>query len=195
VYACGCYHRLYPLDRLEEAARAEHGEAVVDGYSLIREVDGKIDPIIPETAGSFDLSDPHPRVYVRSGFHLIAAVTFGDEMPWTNDWQTYELLPDESLQMLPWGEETVSFFDRDGLVRGADRPEATLLYPSGMYHPGTPRIRGMHLVHFDQYDYDNPSLLEEMLRLPTEGGALRDLASYPGDDSSRASGLRADVRH
>jgi hypothetical protein len=166
VYACGCYHRIYPAAGLERAAAHRFGKPLVDTFALAAPQPWKIDPIIPELAGSFDLFDPHPRVWVRSGFHLIAAVTFEGDAPTAVADAPYELRPSTDLERLPFGTRIASFFGPDGLVRGADRPEASLLYASGIYHAGTPRIRGARKIHFDQYDYDDPTLLETLLRLP-----------------------------
>ena len=53
-----------------------------------------------------------------------------------------------------------------------------MLFAAGFYHPGTPRIRGTHLIHFDEYDYDDPQLLEELLRLPP-AAFLEDICQSP----------------
>ncbi|MDK2972252.1 MAG: hypothetical protein PWP23_2007 [Candidatus Sumerlaeota bacterium] len=166
TYACGCYHRLYPVEAFEAAAERAFGEPVSGPYALADDVPHRIDPAIPELAGTFDSRWPHPLVYVRSGFHMIAAVKWGEAAP--EAWETFalELQPSVSLEQLPWGGGTASLFARDGLVRGGDRPEARMLYPSGLYHAGTPRVRGIHEIHFDEYDYDDPALLETMLRIP-----------------------------
>ena len=54
----------------------------------------------------------------------------------------------------------------NGLVRGAERLEGTLFKPLGMLNAGQPRQRGTQLIQWDQYDLDDPRLLEKTLRLP-----------------------------
>ena len=49
-----------------------------------------------------------------------------------------------------------------------------MLYATGFYHAGTPRIHDAHLIHFDQYDYNDPLLLEKLLRIPSLGGVPTD---------------------
>ncbi|MEQ8819627.1 MAG: hypothetical protein RLY93_05235 [Sumerlaeia bacterium] len=193
VYACGCYHRIYPLDDLEEAAKQAHGTPEQGDFVLARHIKGRIDPAIPETGGRFSPAQPHPVVWVRSGFHLIAAVRFTESVPAARETLAYDQLPSRDLELLPWGGETVSVFGKDGLVRGADRPEAALLFPSGMYHPGTPRIRGTHLIHFDQYRYTYPTLLEQMLRIPDKGNLTYDLAAYRHHHSADADRMRGEL--
>ncbi|RJP40417.1 MAG: hypothetical protein C4547_02875 [Phycisphaerales bacterium] len=59
-----------------------------------------------------------------------------------------------------------SMFQANGLVRGAERLEGKLLAGTGMLSAGQPRQRGTQLLHWDQYDFDDPHLLERCLRLP-----------------------------
>ncbi|MCB2154077.1 hypothetical protein KQI84_04275 [bacterium] len=190
VYACGCYHRLYPLDRVEQSAERLYGDPEQGKYTIARHIKGRIDPIVPETGGEFFPDNPHPIAYVRSGFHLIAAVRFEEWIPAYETAAEYSLLPSQELEQLAWGGDTVSLYDRDGLVRGADRPEALMLYPSGIFHAGTPRAPGLHLVHFDQYDYDDPGLLETMLRIPLNGEASDNVADVSDTDGTPAERMR-----
>jgi hypothetical protein len=37
-----------------------------------------------------------------------------------------------------------------------------------MLSAGQPRQRGTQLIHFDEFDFDDPKLLEKLLRLPDE---------------------------
>lgn len=167
VFACGCFHRIFPIDALEKEATETFGRIVSGRSPLAKDQSMKIEAIIPQSMGSFDTANSHPFVYVYGGKHFAGAVEFNGPRPSNSETITYEMRDADELEALPLPDgRTASFFQRDGLVRGADRPEATMLWGTGLYHPGTPRIRGEHLIHFDQYDFDDPSLLEQLLRLP-----------------------------
>jgi hypothetical protein len=62
--------------------------------------------------------------------------------------------------------KTVSMFLDNGLVRGAERLEGAIFTPLGMLSAGQPRQRGTQLINWDQFDFDDPRLLERTLRLP-----------------------------
>jgi hypothetical protein len=168
VAACGCYHRVFPADGLEEAARRQFGNIETNGSALARANRFKIDAYIPETLGRFDPAEPHLALHVKSGSHQIAAAKLSGLADFADaaERQRCELLPSEELFRLPWRGGVASFFGRDGLVREADRLEATLLFPTGIYHAGTPRLDQTRLIHFDQYSYSDPTLLDKLLRLP-----------------------------
>ena len=191
VYACGCYHRIYPTRELEEAWNELHPLAGgTSPQAMARPRRWKIDGILPETAGGFDPAQPHPTVWIYAGFHMIGRIAAEPApMPPASPRVPIGLELYEKLKRLPYGERNASAFGRDGLVRGADRPEARLLYPTGIYHAGTPRQRGTHLIHFDQYDFDNPALLGELLDWPTL--ALRPdtvLLGYRGGEGTPTNG-------
>ena len=68
----------------------------------------------------------------------------------------------EGLQLL-----AIPLFAVAMALRGAERREGFLLSGLGMLSAGQPRERGTQMIHFDQYDFDDPHLLEEFLRLPS----------------------------
>jgi hypothetical protein len=193
VAACGCYHRVFPSDELEEAARAEFDDVVSNHSPLGRANRFKIDAYVPEPLGAFDPARPHATIYVRAGTHLIASAKF--ESPATDaivERAALDLRPWEDLRRLPWRNGRASFFAPDGLARGADRLEATLLYPTGIYHAGTPRLDETRLIHFDQYDYADPRLLEKLLRWPqgaSAGALAKRKATRPDRLAARALGV------
>ena len=171
VHACGCYHRITPEQRLIEAARTACGEPIVGAEAtLARPIGFSIDATVPESAGRFDKRDPHPTLWVRAGGHILAKVTAGStaELKAETPSEPWTLRAYDELEALPFGSRRASMFGADGLVRGADRPEARLLYPTGIYHAGTPRERGTQLTHFDQHNFDDPRLLEQLLRWPEQ---------------------------
>jgi hypothetical protein len=169
---CGCHHRLYPSRALEDGARRDHGEPLRDKvYAVQNDVGSKYDLIIPK------LVEPatdgrHPIVRCRAGSHAAVDVDFRDEHEGEEpvvQRQAYVLLPYSELEQLRTpGGRVMSMFQDDGLVRGAERLEGALLSPLGMLSAGQPRQRGTQLIQWDQYDFDNPRLLEKTLRLPTD---------------------------
>ena len=170
VYNCGCSHRLFVDRRLEAAAAAEYG-APEEGrpYSVQRHLDGKIDWIVPELVDV--VPGERPWLFVRSAFHLPAAVRFAPpsslEAAVTGE-ESYEVVAYEELERMPFEGRPLGVFDDTGLVRGAHRLEGLVLMPLGLYHAGHPRQRRTQLIHFDQADFDDPGIYERYLRLPDD---------------------------
>lgn len=162
VSSCGCYYKVFPAAGLERLAAAQYGAPLKrKHFALENDVPRKIDVNMPNlvegegraiasyTAGAHDVATIAPFEGTAERAH-----------------RSYRMLPYEALENLPFGDGTISMFDEDGLVRSADRLEATLLAASGMYHAGTPRQRGTLMIYFDQADFDDPALLTRYLRLP-----------------------------
>jgi len=169
LYNCGCYHRAYPADYLETAARAQFGEPE-SGKTLVIEhnVPGKIDMIVPK-AVHVPQGPTRPIVRYRAGNHAIVNVAFdtdGHENEVIGK-QSYTLLPYEQLERLvePDGRVT-SMFQDNGLVRNAQRIEGIFFTPLGMLSSGQPRQRGTQTIHWDHYGFDDPDLFEKTMRLP-----------------------------
>lgn len=162
---CGCFHGLYPTQRLEAAAVAEYGEPA-EGvrYALAREAGRRLNAHIPSL-----LADNHPNnrpvVYVAAGWHAIMHVSF--EPAEASERETYSLRPYADLELLPTpdGGYTSMFYD-NGLVRHAQRPEGVYFTPLGMLSAGQPRQRETQLIYWDRYDFDAPDLLAQLLNLP-----------------------------
>jgi hypothetical protein len=172
VFSCGCFHRVFPTERLEAAAKREYGPPL-DGktFSIERKVPRKIDLFVLETVPD-RLDGQRPVIYCWAGTHLpgkvdigfaeetFAGMKIGDE--------TYELHPYREMELTRSSGHVTSVFDRNGLVRNSDRMETYLLAPTGLFHAGTPRQRGTQMIHFDQQDFEDPSLYEERLRWPSK---------------------------
>ena len=82
---------------------------------------------------------------------------------------SYRLRKYDELENLetPAGRLT-SMFQDNGLVKGARRPEGIYFTPAGLLSAGQPRQRGTQLIHFDNWDLDDPHLFEQALRLPSD---------------------------
>lgn len=168
---CGCHHRLYPSDSLEAAAMEQHGKPLPDkALAIERDVTGKYDLIIPKVLKLDGASDGRALIRIRAGTHSVVDVDFTDaHHPGEPvvEHKGYTLLPYGDLERLQTpGGKIVSMFEPSGLVRGAERLEGDLFRPLGMLSAGQPRQRGTQLIHWDQYDFDSPKLLESTLRLP-----------------------------
>lgn len=165
VSSCGCYYKVFPSAGLEKLAARQYGEPLKrKHFALENDVPRKIDvnmPNLVEHAG-----DGRAIAYYTAGTHDVASIARFDTNGGGGERQTYRMLPYEALENLPFNGATISMFDEDGLVRSADRLEATLLAASGIYHAGTPRQRGTLMIYFDQADFDDPTLLTRYLRLP-----------------------------
>ncbi|MCA9430019.1 MAG: hypothetical protein KC940_05905 [Candidatus Omnitrophica bacterium] len=171
IYNCGCYHRLYVTQKLEEAARRQFGEPQKGkNFSIEKKVSGKIDLIVLEELPN-RLNGRRPVLYCWAAYHLPGKVAIGlDSVPLEGEnlgEKGYVLQPYRNLELVAGPNDSSSVFDENGLVRGADRMEAYLLAPTGIFHAGTPRQRGTQLIHFDQEDFEKPNLFEEHLRWPS----------------------------
>lgn len=168
LYNCGCYHRTYPTTGLEDAAAGvfdspEKGKRFV----VERRVPGKIDAMVPKLVDA-SVGD-RPVIRAHAGWHGIANVAM-DEAGHENeviDNDRYTLRPYHDLERLTTPDgRTVSMFYENGLVKNAQRLEGIIFTPLGLLSAGQPRQRGTQLIHWNHYDFDDPALLETLLRLP-----------------------------
>ena len=171
VYNCGCYHRLYPSEALEAAARAEFGEPQAEkALAIERRVPLKIDMIVPKAVAAPD-ADQRPVIRCRAGWHGIVDVAFaeGDHAKEVTRQVEYTLRSYDELERLtlPDGRRVTSMFYDNGLVKKAQRREGVFFTPAGLLSAGQPRQRGTQLIHWDHYDFDDPHLFERTLRLPS----------------------------
>lgn len=167
VHNCGCYHRVYPAQWVEDAAREKVGPPLEGKFtSVARKIPRKIDLYAPEA-----VPDGGGRLvlFSEAGRHSILSVgresAIADRVKETHH-VPIALAAYEALET--GGQAGHGIFGDDTLVLGSDRPEAIMLIPTGLYHAGTPRRRGAQLIHFDMYDFDDPRLLENALRLPAD---------------------------
>jgi hypothetical protein len=170
VYNCGCYHRLYPSEKLEADAKAQFG-APEKGKALAieRNVSMKIDMIVPK-AVAVTAAAARPVIRCRAGWHGIVDVAFteGAHAKEVARQVEYALRPYDDLERLDLadGRGVTSMFYDNGLVKKAQRPEGVFFTPAGLLSAGQPRQRGTQLIHWDHYDFDDPHLFERTLRLP-----------------------------
>jgi hypothetical protein len=170
VLNCGCYHRCFPLAPVEAASCSEFGTPLQGKkFCVERKVSGKIDWNVPETVAVPTSEDFRPILFSRAGYHGLVSVSFDpDEVlkRHIRDRYTYSLIPYLELERLPLEGLARGMFDRKGLVQGAERLEGKLLAVTGMLSAGQPRQRETQRILWDDYDWDDPRLLEKCLRLP-----------------------------
>lgn len=164
---CGCHHRLYPSEAVENAARQTFGTPEKGKSFCIERDTDKYDIIIPALVRPQDGARAFVRC--RAGSHAVVDVNFNREK--NNEpivaTQFYQLRDYDELERLktPNGP-IVSMFEPNGLVRGAGRFEGDVFNSLGMLSAGQPRQRGTQLVQWDAYDFDDPHLYEKTIRLP-----------------------------
>lgn len=165
---CGCYYLCLVSDRLLRAAEP----GTPRESAARRSESGAALPNQP--AGAFSPSaDPvqRPLVFSRAGNHHVTSVAFDPRLLQDNripSRRTYLLRPYDELENLPTPSGSASMFGPDGLVHNAGRLEGWWLAPTGVRSAGQPRQRGTQLICFDKLSFDDPHLLEKMLKLPED---------------------------
>jgi hypothetical protein len=174
VNNCGCHHRVYVTQALEQAAADEY-PAKVEGklHSIEQDVSGKYDLIVGKLLNpQAGVAEGRVLVRCRAGTHAVVDVNYADRGAGAEPVvarHEYALRPYAELEQLPTpGGKVMSMFLDNGLVRGAERLEGAIFTPLGMLSAGQPRQRGTQLIQWDQYDFDDPRLLEKTLRLPRD---------------------------
>ena len=180
VSNCGCYYKNYPTDQLEFMASKSFSSKLKDkNFYVENAVDGKYDAVIPELVTDIDSSQANNIVaYYSAGYHHLITIRsklHAELLNQTSPVKNYQLHNYEELENLPFNGHLASLFGTDGLVIGADRPECSLLKPSGVYHAGHPRQRETQMIYFDEAQFDDPELLETYLRLPPNAFAEKNL--------------------
>jgi len=172
ILNCGCFHRCYVSASLDAAAAKVFGPPL-DGKvcSVARRMNGPPDWEVAQTVDVLSNGDARPIIFSRAGYHGIAGILFDDSELQSRAVlarRAYVLTPYADLENLPTSYGRGSMFGADGLVHKAGRVEGWLLAGTGMLSAGQPRQRGSQRICWDQYDFDDPRLLERCLRLPPD---------------------------
>ena len=170
VRSCGCYHTLWVAEFVEAAARTEFGAPHGKQRYAVQRPDGGRQLFLPSLVAD-DGAHPHrPSAFISAGYHLgmgIHPLRENEQHGEVHQTIEYTLEPYDSLTRLPLDGGVASMFGSDGLVHDAGRTEGWLLSPTGMLSAGQPRQLGTMKIRMDEYDYDDPRLLEHTLRLPS----------------------------
>ncbi|RMF72426.1 MAG: hypothetical protein D6744_16845, partial [Planctomycetota bacterium] len=167
---CGCGHVVYVADDLEAAARREFGGPIESARFAIESRAPGRRPVL--VAGVFSRDGPpsRPLLILQAGTHepLRFAMTTDPRstIAQIKEEHAYVLDDYEALDHMPFEGGYASMFGPDGLVHNAGRAEGYLLAPTGMLSAGQPRKRGTQRVRWDEYLFDDPTLLSQTLRIP-----------------------------
>lgn len=144
IHACGCYHRVFPAQPLEQRPLN----------------DWRQEPLLFPQA----VVPPGPvALRLASGTHHLQRVVALTSL--TDTVGTGYALIDYTDLLTNAGPEAApaSLFGRDGLVAGTERLERWWLWPSGVHNPGAMRQRGRHAIAFAGVrHFDDPHLPDQL---------------------------------
>jgi hypothetical protein len=174
IAACGCFHKVFVPNWLEEAARQTFGPPEKDKkYSVERAVKNGIDW---DVAGVVDEPRERPRrpvVFLKAGDHKVIGVGSAARLrlPPAAEGHPYAITSYADLYVVAvdGGGQQAAFFDVDngGKVRGAERHgEKFLLTIIGVDSAGQPRADDQIKMHFDETTWGDPTIYRRYLRLP-----------------------------
>lgn len=188
ILNCGCGHEVYVAEDIEAAARNEFGPPIAGARFSCEAGEKNRRPILVADTYDRSAAAARPVILLAAGTHepvrfdlrsdLAAAI---DRVIESRDCAIADY---DTLDRLPLGDGVASMFGPDGLVHFAGRREGFLLAPSGMLSAGQPRKRGTQRIRWDEYLFDDPTLLERTLRLPTEPWRRASPATRPIRPSS-----------
>lgn len=174
IQNCGCHIRSFASADLENRARREHPEVGNPDAVALEKPNGDkprldVSQIFesPQSGDNWQMV-----VFSRAGYHDVVAVSTDLAGMMASrqiaSRHNYDLRPYDTLEHLPTRFGHASMFGPDGLVHNAGRLEGWLLAPTGMRSAGQPRQRGTQLICWDELNFDDPHLLEDTLRLPSD---------------------------
>lgn len=148
VHPCGCYHLFFPTPRAQALPAPSAAEEWMFSPQTL--------PPIAE--------GERPVLRIASGTHYIERVAL---VRGSDSLARYELRPYGELRsMQRLGPGRASAFGPDGLVRGTQRPERYLFWPTGIDSAGAMRQWGRQATAFvGRRHFDDADLLEKRFRL------------------------------
>jgi hypothetical protein len=174
IAACGCFHKVFIEEWVEQAARQTYGPPEKDKqFSADRVVE---DAISWEVAGI--VSEPRdgprrPVVFLKAGEHHVLGLgsTARLRVPPGAETHPYEMTSYADLYTIAVDgtHEQAPFFNMEdgGKVRGAERrKEKFLLAFIGVDAAGQPRADDQIKLHFDESTWGDPTIYAKYLRLP-----------------------------
>lgn len=177
VLACGCYHKVFVEQWVEEAARQHFGPPESGkNYSVEHKIPFAFDWEVAGTVTNSPNSPVRPAVFVSAGEHKVKGFHSSAGFQWPSEGLTvpYRLAPYNELLAVPVSGETenqdqrvASIFNsgNDHQVWGADRMEKYIFMFIGTDDAGHPRRDDEILLHFDQSHWKDPENYQKHLRL------------------------------
>ena len=146
MHNCGCYHKFYPSDRLEQKPKQGYEEAL----------------FVPTTAPKVNAGE---RIVLKVAnlTHYIEAIKSYQDLHITKATNKRYAFDDYiNLQTITLTNgNTRSLFRPDGIIDGTERLERWILWPMGIPEPGALRQWGHHATAFvGQRHFDDPNLIE-----------------------------------
>jgi hypothetical protein len=173
IAACGCFHKVFVQERVEESARKQFG-APLKGkkYCVEQAVKSSIDWEVAGLVQEPPDRPSRPVVFLKAGDHKVIGLSSSVRLrvPATADSRRYELTEYSDLYSLRVenSEEKAPFFDlgKGGKVWGAERrKERFLMNVIGVDNAGHPRALDQIKLHFDQSTWGDPTIYQRFLRL------------------------------
>lgn len=144
IHSCGCYHMFFPSERLEPIAPPSRR---IEWSFSPKQLQSNLDNLV------IDLT-------VQSKSHYLASVTMGAGDP-VDDNKRYVMQSYNRLRSLESDRGQKNLFGYEGIVKGTQRNERFILWPSGIRSPGAMRQWGRHATAFvGRRHFDGARLFE-----------------------------------
>jgi hypothetical protein len=174
IAACGCFHKVFVQERIEESARRQFGAPEPGkNYCVERSVKSAIDWEVAGLVKEPADKPSRPVVFLKAGEHKVIGLNSSARLrvPQTADRRQYALAEYSELYAVAveGGQEKAPFFDlgNGGKVWGAERrKEKFLMNFIGVDNAGHPRALDQIKLHFDQSTWSDPTIYQRFLRLP-----------------------------
>ncbi|MEF8942171.1 MAG: hypothetical protein V5B78_05185 [Desulfohalobiaceae bacterium] len=148
MHNCGCYHRLFPTNRLTLRGNPKYAEPPL---------------VLPSPEVSHDAM--RVVISLASRTHYVEHL-YGVPRDRAVRGERYSLAPYRRLRSLPLPNGgSRSLFRENALVAGSERLERLFLWPTGVLSPGAMRQWGRHAVAFvGKRHFDDPRLIGRIFR-------------------------------
>ena len=149
IHSCGCYHKVFPVDRRLQTAQMSGDQ-----------------PVFMQQPGP-DALETRIALSIEPDTHYLLGVHGDSRLAWPTELPraSYALLHADQLRRLPDPVRNGfdSLYNHRGLVPESRRPERWLLWPLGVPSAGAMRQPGQHATAFiGRRHFDDPRLAEEM---------------------------------
>ncbi len=155
IHPCGCYHMFFPTAAATPVPPPNSGEEWA---------------FIPRSAPAIEASQ---RIVLRltSRSHYLTDIR--PDVTGSNAGQTYAMVDDSILRVLPTASGTKSIFGPTGIVAGTQRGERMFTWPLGIEDAGAMREWGRHATALvGRRHFDDADLIEKRFQIPSLTGAV-----------------------
>ncbi len=174
IAACGCFHKVFVEQWIEEQAQRTYGPPEKDKkYSVEHFVSGGIDWEVGGVVNDPRDQPRRPVVFLKAGEHKVLGLGSAARLrvPSMAEQHPYETTSYADLYTvtIDGTQEQAGYFDKQngGKVRGAERKKEKFLFSfAGVDSAGQPRADDQIKMHFDQSDWGDPTIYAKYLRLP-----------------------------